>query len=579
LGLSRVGLFEAIRRDRRLEELSIRALAARYGVHRRTVRQALESPVPPPRKRRCQAAPKLDPVRSLIDAMLREDLTAPRKQRHTARRVLARLADEHDVRDLSYSTVRDYVHVRRSEINAEAGRCVEEAFVPQTHDPAAEAEVDFADLWIDLKGIRTKVFLFTLRLSFSGLAVHRAFASQSQEAFLEGHVYAFERLGGVPVRHIRYDNLKSAVSRVLFGRSRVESERWVLFRSWYGFEAFYCEKGLAGAHEKGGVEGEGGRFRRTHLVPVPTVDSMAELNERLEVYDAADDARRIGNRITTVGQDFTTEQPLLASLPAEPFEPGVTLTPRVDRYAQVMVRQCRYSVPVRLIGRRVRVLLRASELLIFDTTGGRIRVAWHERCTTKGDAVLVLDHYLEVLVRKPGALPGSTALAQARKAGTFTAAHEAFWSTARARLGDADGTRALIEVLLLHRHLRHADVVAGLVAATSVGAVNADVVAVEARKAADKAEKAADKTAGKDDVTLETATAPPTGPAPVVSLTERRLTDPAAVIAGLPADRRPPPRVSAYDELLHRRHTQPATAEPESSGSSGKVKHHKGNVS
>ena len=228
-----MGLFEAIRRDRQREDLSVRALARRYGVHRRTVRQALASPAPPPRKRRSQLAPKLDPVKPLIDAMLREDLTAPGKQRHTARRVLARLLDEHDVHTITYSTVRDYVRVCRVEINAEAGRCVQEAFVPQTHEPAAEAEVDFADLWIDLKGIRTKVFLFTLRLSFSGRAVHRVFASQGQEAFLEGHVCAFERLGGTPIDKIRYDNLKSAVSRVLFGRNRVESERWVLFRSWY----------------------------------------------------------------------------------------------------------------------------------------------------------------------------------------------------------------------------------------------------------------------------------------------------------------------------------------------------------
>lgn len=167
-------------------------------------------------------------------------------------------------------------------------------------------------------------------------------------------------MGGTPIDKIRYDNLRSAVSRVLFGRNRVESERWVLFRSWYGFEAFYCEKGLHGAHEKGGVEGEGGRFRRTHLVPVPTVDSLAELNERLAVYDEADDARRIANRATTVGQDFAAEAGLLRPLPVEGFEPGLTLSPRVDRYAQVMVRQCRYSVPVRLIGRRVRVLLRAQ---------------------------------------------------------------------------------------------------------------------------------------------------------------------------------------------------------------------------
>jgi hypothetical protein len=285
------------------------------------------------------------------------------------------------------------------------------------------------------------------------------------------------------------------------------------------------------------------------------VDSLAELNERLAAYDEADDARRIANRTTTVGQDFAAEAELLRPLPADGFEPGLTLSPRVDRYAQVMVRQCRYSVPARLIGRRVRVLLRASELLIFD---GSTQIARHDRSTTKGGAVLLLDHYLEVLARKPGALPGSTPLAQARASGMFTAAHEAFWAMARAKLGDSGGTRALIEVLLLHRHLRHAEVVAGLLAAAQLGATNSDVVAVEARKAAQRAE---------DTPAMPAASAS----GPVVSLTERRLADPAAVIAGLPADLRPPPEVTAYDELLPRRHH----ARSESS----KVNHHKGNVS
>ena len=165
---SRVELFEAIRRDDRREDLSIRALADRHGVHRRTVRQALANAVPPERKTPVRAAPKLDPAKALIDAMLVVDLTAPRKQRHTARRVLARLVDEHDMTELSYSAVRDYVAKRRPEIWAAAGKAVEEAFVPQTHEPGAEAEVDFADLWIDLAGVRTKCFLFTLRLSCLG---------------------------------------------------------------------------------------------------------------------------------------------------------------------------------------------------------------------------------------------------------------------------------------------------------------------------------------------------------------------------------------------------------------------------
>ena len=101
---------------------------------------------------------------------------------------------------------------------------------------------------------------------------------------------------------------------------------------------------------------------------------------------------------------------------------------------------------------------------------------------SRGHAVLELDHYLEILLGKPGALPGSTALAQAREAGRFTATHEAFWAAARNRHGDAAGTRALIEVLLLHRRLRRDAVLAGIRAALAAGSVSADVVAIEARK-------------------------------------------------------------------------------------------------
>ncbi len=88
------------------------------------------------------------------------------------------------------------------------------------------------------------------------------------------------------------------MSQVLFGRRREETERWIAFKSHYGFESWYCLKGHEGSHEKGGVEGEGGQFRRTHCVPMPVVDSIEELNELLERWDDVDDRRRIGNRTT-----------------------------------------------------------------------------------------------------------------------------------------------------------------------------------------------------------------------------------------------------------------------------------------
>ncbi len=473
-------MFEAIRRDRRDDpDVSIRELATRHQVHRRTVRQALAAAEPPPRKTPERKAPVLGPVKPFIDAMLREDLDAPRKQRHTARRIRERLIEEHHV-VIAYPTVRDYVRDARPRIAAEAGKQLVEVFVPQTHAAGAEAEVDFADLWIVLAGVKTKVFLFTLRLSYSGKAIHRAYATASQEAFLDGHRYAFEQLGGIPTRHIRYDNLKAAVSRVLMGRTRVESERWVTFRSHYGFDVFYCRPGVDGAHEKGGVEGEGGRFRRTHTVPMPKVDSIADLNAYFARCDVKDDHRRIGQRSNTVGDDFAVEQALLRPLPGEAFETGIVLRPRVDRHARVTVRQCQYSVPVRYVGRQLRVLLRATQVLVYD--GPRL-VATHERSTVRGSVTLVLDHYLEVLAYKPGALPSATALVQARKAGVFTAIHDRYWIAAKAKYGDKTGTQALVEALLLHRQYPHAQVIAGLEAALTVGALAPEAVAVEVRRA------------------------------------------------------------------------------------------------
>ena len=229
------------------------------------------------------------------------------------------------------------------------------------------------------------------------------------------------------------------------------------------------------------MEGQIGWFRRNHLVPVPEVDSLAELNAMIDAWDAADDARRIGSRARTVGEHFAVEAPLLKPLPAEPFETGRLFTPRVDRYSQVTVRTNRYSVPVRLIGRRVRVLLHASELVVFD---GRTEVARHERLATRGGFRLDLDHYLEALVRKPGALPGATALEQARAGGKFTPIHDAWWAAARKAHGDAAGTRALIEVLLLHRTCP-TNTSSPDCRRAAAAALTADAVALEARKAAE----------------------------------------------------------------------------------------------
>ena len=481
----RVKVFEEIRRGRR-GGASIRGLADAHGVHRRTVRQAIAGAVPPPRKTPQRDAPVLGPFKDIIRGWLVDDLAVPRKQRHTARRVWERLVSEYGAQ-VGESTIRRFVAQAKTDLVN-----IPLVAVPQTHGLGEEAEVDFGEFHVWLDGEWTRRWLFVMRLSACGRAFHHVFGNQCGESFYEGHNLAFTYFGGVPGT-IRYDNLKPAVIKVLLGRDRWENPKFIALRSHYGFDSFFCLPGIDGAHEKGGVEGEIGRFRRRHLVPVPRVESLDELNTVVAAADISDDARVIsgrplvdGRRITA-GEHFALEEPLLQELNPERFDVAVDLVCRVDHKARICVRQAHYSVPVRLAGRKVRVRLGASHLEILD--GSKI-VARHPRSLHKGVETLTLDHYLEILVRKPGALPGATALVQARQAGTFTDAHQRFWDVARRRCGDQAGTRALIEVLLAQRRLPTASIVTALDAANQTGITDPVVVIVEARRHTDQKQPA-----------------------------------------------------------------------------------------
>ncbi|MCA1699868.1 MAG: IS21 family transposase [Actinobacteria bacterium] len=507
---SRVELFEQIRRDRDREGLSIHELARWHGVHRRTVRQALGSALPPARKRpEGRRAPKLGAYRALIDSWLVADREAPRKQRHTARRVWERLRSEHGV-EVSERQVRRYVRERRRAL----GEVVDELFVPLCHVPAAEAEVDWGESEVVIAGVQTKVFLFLMRACFSGGCFVQAHTRQTQQAFLESHVEGFEFFGGV-FGLVRYDNLRSAVTKVLRGRRRAESDRFVALRSHYLYESRFTRPGKQGAHEKGGVEGEVGRFRRSHLVPVPKVGSLAELNELLLAACLADLGRTIRGRRETVSEALAREVCLLGELPAEPFEAAEHSSPRVDSKALVTVRQNQYSVPVSLAGLRVAARIGARELVLFHD--GR-QVARHPRLDGRFGVSAQLDHYLELLAFKPGALARSLPLHQERERGSWPECFDALWRAIEARVGASEAARQLVDVLLLCRELGPARVELAVRGALAAGAHDGRAVQVLARRS----ERAA--------------------PEPLSDLDQR-----------LRQSERPEPGLSDYDELLDER--------------------------
>lgn len=219
------------------------------------------------------------------------------------------------------------------------------------------------------------------------------------------------------------------MSKILRGHRREETAKFVAFRSHWRFAAEFCM--LGEGHEKGGVEGEGGYFRRNHLVPVPDVADLEAVNAILLAGCRADEARVLDGRTMSVGTAMATERDHLLPCAAEGFDLADIAFPIADKQGCVAVRTNHYSVLVRA-GTRIEAGIYPTHV---DLWHGSRWLARHERCYGQRRHVLDLDHYLDVLSHKPGALAGSKPLEQWRQAGRWPACFDSLWDRLRDRHG------------------------------------------------------------------------------------------------------------------------------------------------
>jgi transposase len=431
--------YELIRTASRVYHKSIRQIARETGHCRKTIRKVLKGMEPRYRRQKSRFRPRMEPVALVVQGWLDADRQAPRKQRHTSQRIFTRLVEEYDFEG-AQSSVRRWVR----EFKALRGDGRAAAVIPLDAEVAREAEVDWGGAQVRMVGQMITVKVFCMRSRFSGKPFLRAYPWERQEMFFDGHQRAFDYYGGVfPV--LVYDNLKTAVLQILLGKDRREQGRFTSFRTYYSFEARFCNP--ARGQEKGGVEGLVGFGRHNFLVPIPEVSSFEELNAMLLERCMAQGGRPIEGRedSRTIDERHEEEQGRLMVLPPTPYENHKLLPVKVCRYSTAQVDRNRYSVPTACVGRWIEAHMGCDRVRFF---ADHKLVADHARLF--GNSKWQIDplHYLTLIYQRIGAFESARAIRQWRP--HWPAEYETLLRELRRRLGDNRGTREFVEVLQLH---------------------------------------------------------------------------------------------------------------------------------
>lgn len=453
--------YERIRRAYYIEGRSMRQIEREMRHSRHTIKKALSHAEPPGYvQQKARRRPVLGPYQARIDELMAQNEQLPRKQRYTGHQIYKELAQ--DGYQGSESTVRHYIWRQRK------AKRRPKVFVPLEYEPGQDAQVDWGEATVILAGQQVTVQLFVMRLCYSRKIFVMAFPSQRQESFFAGHVAAFHHFGGVPHR-LSYDNLKTAVKRILRGRRRHQQEQFVLFRSHYLFDSHFCTPGQA--HEKGGVEHGLGYARRNFMVPLPEVADFAELNEHLRQACLQDDQRIVARQSQTIYQAWQEEHAHLRPLPEHDYDCCRQRRAKLNPYSQVVVETNRYSVPVDQAEPELWVKLYPFRIEIYDQNRAQ-PLASHPRCYDRKQDILEPLHYLPLLLRRPGAFEHAKPIRQWRS--RWPSVYEKLLHKLQQQWPEGRGVREFIRVLQLHQHYPAQQVQAAVAQALAYGCIHLD---------------------------------------------------------------------------------------------------------
>ncbi|UCG04844.1 MAG: IS21 family transposase [Desulfobacterales bacterium] len=441
----KVDQYSYIRTAHRVYGKKIKQIARETGHSKNTIKKVLRGEYSGYKPRLKQPYPILGPYLKIIDKWLEEDKQRPKKQRHTAVRVYHRLKAEYDFQGAE-TTVRRYV--REAKLRLGVGS--RQVFIPSDPQADIEAEVDWGRCHAILGGEQTVLKLFCMRSKYSGKHFVRCYPCERQQALFDGHIRAFSFYGGVfPV--LIYDNLTTAVQKVLRGKKRVFQESYDKFRGYYSFNPRFCNRGQG--HEKGGVEGLVGYCRRNYMVPIPEAETLEALNEKLLADCLSYGDHRIAGREQTVNELYEAEKQYLIPLPDIGFSNLETSGGKVDKYSTVIVDKNRYSVPSAYAYFKVNVVLYVDRVEIFY---GSKKIASHQRLYSNNKWSLDPEHYLELIQQRPQAFDSARPIRQWRK--SWPICLERLLDRFCQKQGSTKGIKEFISVLMLYKDHAGADI-------------------------------------------------------------------------------------------------------------------------
>lgn len=454
--MKRVDLYAQVRRAVRIEGLSERAAARRFGIDPRTVSKMLKFSVPPGyRRSKPPVRPKLDPFIEVIDRILADDKGRPRKQRHTAKRIFERLRDEHGFTG-GITIVKDHVAGWRQRS--------QEMFVPLRHPPG-HAQADFGEALAVIGGVERKVHFFAFDLPHSDASFVVGYPAETTEAFCDAHVTAFTFFGGVP-KSILYDNTKIAVARILGDGKRQRTRVFTELQSHYLFADRFGRPGKG--NDKGKVEGLVGYARRNFLVPIPVFESFAALNAHLVECCRRRMDDRLRGYTETIGERLERDLAAFQKPLPPPYDACEKVATTVSSLSLVRYRRNDYSVPT-IYGHR-EVLVRGYVHEVVIACGAEV-IARHPRSYEREDFVFEPLHYLALIEQKINALDQAAPLAGWQLPEEFATLRRLL----EARMGK-QGKREFVQVLRLMEAFKIDEVAAAVRDAIARGAIGFDAV-------------------------------------------------------------------------------------------------------